>query len=104
MIGRLGNRFGKLGASPGSLPLPVQLGSVLYLSKTYGTFDKSVSGGDTFVNEWRDPYSGKKAIQTTGDYRPKLKPGGVEFDGINDYMSVADESDIEIDSGFTISA
>src|SRR6056297_1060619 len=75
-----------LGAKGRKLPLPVQLGSVLYLSKTNGRFDTSESGSDTYINEWIDPYTGKKATQTTGDYRPRLVDNGVEFDGTDDNL------------------
>jgi len=78
-----------LGAKGRRLPYPVQLNPVLYLSKTNGKFVTSVDGSDTYVNEWIDPYTGKKATQTTGDYRPKLVSNGVEFDGADDYLNVS---------------
>ncbi len=89
-VGGLGNRFGGLGSRRGNLPYPATLNPVLYLSKNNGNFDLSESGGDTYINKWIDPYTGKEATQSTGDYRPQLvEVDGryeVKFDGVDDQL------------------
>jgi hypothetical protein len=74
-----------LGAKGRGLLYPVTLNPVLYLSRTNGKFNKSTNG-TIYVNEWIDPYSGLKATQDTGDYRPELVDDGVKFDGVDDYL------------------
>jgi hypothetical protein len=82
-----------LGAKGRGLPYPVTLNPELYLSRTNGKFNKSTNG-TIYVNEWIDPYSGLKATQDTGDYRPELVDDGVKFDGVDDYMDVGDIKEI----------
>jgi hypothetical protein len=76
-----------LGAKSKGLPYPVTLNPELYLSRTNGKFNKSTNG-TIYVNEWIDPYSGLKATQDTGDYRPELVDDGVKFDGVDDVLTV----------------
>jgi hypothetical protein len=87
-----------VGASRWGLPYPVTLNPVLYLSKNNGNFDTSKVWDDTqgkyieYINKWIDPYTGKEAVQSTGDYRPQLvevdSKYQVKFDGVDDYLDV----------------
>jgi hypothetical protein len=85
-----------LGAKGRGLPYPVTLNPELYLSRTNGKFNKSTNG-TIYVNEWIDPYSGLKATQDTGDYRPELVDDGVKFDGVDDVLTVG-ESNFNFDT------
>jgi hypothetical protein len=86
------------------LPYPATLNPVLDLSREYGKFDVSESGGDEYVNIWKDYANDNDAEQTTGAYRPILKADGVEFDGVDDYLDVGDISNVDFgDGNFAIS-
>lgn len=100
--GNITDSVREFGKNPIAVPYPVKLNPVLYLSRTNGGFDKSTNG-DTYVNEWIDPYSGLKATQSTGGYRPTLESDGVKFDGTDDYLDAGNISDINNAKALTIS-